>query len=88
MTAAAASAAGLSGPYETEADAFTEVRDIYAAHGKPGVMRARTLDLLLRTCAEHGVELGRYDREVLARLAAGPPEAAQVVASLIARVRT
>lgn len=75
----------VGGPYETEDDAFTEVRDIYAAQCKRGVMRARTLDMLLRTCAEYGVELGGYDREVLAWLAAQPPERAQVIASFIAR---
>lgn len=78
----------VSGPYETEADVFADVRDIYAGHGKRGVMRARTLDMLLRTCAESGVELGEYDREVLRWLATRPPETAQVIASLIARVRT
>ncbi|TDD83030.1 hypothetical protein [Actinomadura rubrisoli] len=75
----------MCGPYETEEDAFTEVRDIYAGHAKRGVMRARTLDLLLRACAEHGVEVGGYDRRVLRWLAAQPPETAQVIASLIAR---
>ncbi|WP_131738290.1 hypothetical protein [Actinomadura roseirufa] len=75
----------MSGPYENEEDAYTEVRDIYSGHAKRGVMRARTLDMLLRTCAEHGVELGGYDRRVLGWLAAQPPETAQVVADLIAR---
>ncbi|MGI5321666.1 hypothetical protein [Actinomadura nitritigenes] len=84
MTAASRTGAA-SGPYDTEADAFAEVRDIYTGHGKHGVMRARNLDLLLRACADHGVELGDYDRAVLRRLAAGPPETAQVLASLIAR---
>ncbi|TYB44698.1 hypothetical protein [Actinomadura chibensis] len=88
MTAPAREAAAVSGPYDTEADAYADVRDIYAGHAKHGVMRARTLELLLRVCAEHGVELGRYDLDVLRGLAAGPPERAQVVASLIARVRT
>ncbi|QKG26689.1 hypothetical protein [Actinomadura verrucosospora] len=85
-TEATASQEGpASGPYATEADVFAEVRDIYAGHAKRGVMRARNLDLLLRACAEHGVELGDYDRAVLRRVAAGPPETAQVIASLIAR---
>ncbi|QXJ25431.1 hypothetical protein AGRA3207_006922 [Actinomadura graeca] len=75
----------MSGPYETEDDAFTEVRDIYAGFGKRGVMQARTLDLLLRVCAEHGIELGDYDRRVLRWLSAQPPETAQVIAALIAR---
>ncbi|MBO2465907.1 hypothetical protein [Actinomadura violacea] len=83
--AAASRESAASGPYATEADAFAEVRDIYAGHAKRGVMRARNLDLLLRACAEHGVELGDYDRAVLRRVAAGPPETAQVIASLIAR---
>ncbi|MFD0687081.1 hypothetical protein [Actinomadura fibrosa] len=75
----------MAGPYETQDDAVTEVRDIYAGHCKRGVMRERTLDLLLRACAESGVELGGYDRRVLRWLATQPPEVAQVVASLIAR---
>ncbi|MWA04299.1 hypothetical protein F8568_028760 [Actinomadura sp. LD22] len=82
---ASSTAGAASGPYDTEADAFAEVRDIYTGHAKHGVMRARNLDLLLRACADHGVELGDYDRAVLRRLAAGPPETAQVLASLIAR---
>ncbi|WP_433237811.1 hypothetical protein [Actinomadura nitritigenes] len=84
MTAASAAGAA-SGPYDTEADVFAEVRDIYTGHAKHGVMRARNLDLLLCACAEHGVELGAYDRAVLSLLAAGPPETAQVLAGLIAR---
>lgn len=75
----------MSGPYETADDAVAEVRDIYAAHAKRGVMRARALDLLLRACADSGVEVGAYDLRVLHWLAAQPPESAQVVAALIAR---
>ncbi|WP_026411455.1 hypothetical protein [Actinomadura oligospora] len=75
----------MSGPYETEHDAYTEVRDIYASHGKRGVMRARTQDLLLSVCAQHDIELGEYDRAVLAWLAKHPPETAQVIAGLIDR---
>jgi hypothetical protein len=82
---AASRPGAASGPYDTEADAFAEVRDIYTAHAKHGVMRARNLDLLLRACAGHRVELGAYDRAVLRRLAMGPPETAQVIAALIAR---
>ncbi|MFA1548091.1 hypothetical protein [Actinomadura chokoriensis] len=77
----------MSGPYDTEGDVAADVRDLYAAYCKPGVARARTFDMLLRTCAENGVELGAYDREVLRWLAGLAPEKAQVVASLIARVR-
>lgn len=87
MSAVAGRSVGVSGPYETEADVYPDVRDIYAGHAKHGVMQARTLDLLLRTCAEHGVELGGYDLEVLRWLATRQPEKAQVIASLIARVR-
>ncbi|MFC4907987.1 hypothetical protein [Actinomadura gamaensis] len=75
----------MSGPYETENDAYMEVRDIYASHGKRGVMRARTHDLLVSVCAQHDVELGEYDRAVLRWLARHPPETAQVIAGIIDR---
>ncbi|MFC9973272.1 hypothetical protein ACFVH6_20505 [Spirillospora sp. NPDC127200] len=75
----------MTGPYQSENEAFAHVRDIYAGWCKRGVMRTRTYDLLLRACAEHGVELGDYDRHVLRGLAHQPPETAQVVAGLIAR---
>lgn len=75
----------MSGPYETENDAYTEVRDIYAAHGKRGVMQARTQDLLLAVCKQHDVDLGEYDRAVLRWLSRHPPETAQVIAGLIDR---
>ncbi|WP_067484388.1 hypothetical protein [Actinomadura hibisca] len=75
----------MSGPYQHQDDAFTEVRDIYAGWSKRGVLRARTYDLLRRACADHGVELGDYDRHVLRWLARQPPETAQVVAGLVAR---
>ncbi|MEV5575144.1 hypothetical protein AB0L06_34335 [Spirillospora sp. NPDC052269] len=75
----------MSGPYETENDAYTEVRDIYVSHGKRGVMRARTQDLLLAVCAQYDIELGDYDRAVLNWLAKQPPETAQVIAGLIDR---
>ncbi|RFU36744.1 hypothetical protein DZF91_36570 [Actinomadura logoneensis] len=75
----------MSGPYDTETDVHIEVRDIYASHAKHGVMRARTHHLITRVCAEHGLELGEYDREVLRWLARQPPERVQVIADLIDR---
>ncbi|MCP2338229.1 hypothetical protein [Actinomadura rupiterrae] len=75
----------MSGPYATENDAYIEVRDIYAAHGKRGVMQARTHDLLVSVCAQHDVELGEYDKAVLKWLARQPPETAQVIAGIIDR---
>ncbi|MEV4259322.1 hypothetical protein AB0J52_39705 [Spirillospora sp. NPDC049652] len=75
----------MSGPYETENDAYMEVRDIYASHAKRGVVRARTHDLLVTVCGQYDIELGDYDRAVLRWLSQHPPETAQVIAGLIAR---
>ncbi|GAA4608347.1 hypothetical protein GCM10023195_32630 [Actinoallomurus liliacearum] len=75
----------MPGPYETEGDASADVRDIYAAYHKRGVMAAKTLDRLTTVCAEHGVKLGEFDRDVLRWLARQKPERAQVIVGLVER---
>jgi hypothetical protein len=75
----------MSGPYEAEYEAAAEVRDVYAGYHKRGVMRAKTLDRLLRTCSDYGLEVGSYDREVLRWIAGQRPEAAQVIVGLVHR---
>jgi hypothetical protein len=75
----------MSGPYEAEYEATTEVRDVYAGYHKRGVMKAKTLDRLLGACSEHGLEMGAYDREVLQWIARQKPEAAQVIVGLVHR---
>lgn len=78
----------MSGPYEAEYEATAEVRDVYAGYHKRGVMREKTLNRLLRTCTDHGLEVGSYDREVLRWLAGQKPEAAQVIVGLVSRAAT
>lgn len=75
----------MSGPYEAEHEAAAEVRDVYAGYHKRGVMKAKTLDRLLGTCAEHRLEVGSYDREVLRWIAGQKPEVAQVIVGLVHR---
>jgi hypothetical protein len=75
----------MSGPYAAEYEATAEVRDVYAGYHKRGVMRAKTLDRLLRTCSDYGLEVGSYDREVLRWIAGQKPEAAQVIVGLVHR---
>jgi len=64
-----------TGPYETETDAHVAAQngpaDLYAA--------------LITACGSAGVELGAYDRRVLAWLARWEPVTVQVVVGLIAR---
>jgi hypothetical protein len=76
----------MSGPYEAEDEATSEVRDAYAGYHKRGVMRAKTLNRLLRACSHYELEVGSYDREVLRWLAGQKPEAAQVIIGLLHRV--
>jgi hypothetical protein len=75
----------MSGPYEAEYEATTEVHDIYAGYHKRGVMGAKTVDRLIRTCSDYGLEVGSYDREVFRWLARQKPEAAQVIVGLVHR---
>jgi hypothetical protein len=75
----------MSGPYEAEYQATTEVLDVYAGYHKRGVMRGKTLDRLLRACSDYGLEVGSYDREVLGWIAGQKPETAQVIIDLIHR---
>lgn len=75
----------MSGPYEAECEATTEVRDVYAGYHKRGVMKAKNFDRLLGACAEQGLEMGAYDREVLKWIARQKPEAAQVIVGLVRR---
>lgn len=75
----------MSGPYETEYEATTEVSDVYAGYHKHGVMKAKNLDRLLGVCTEHRVAIGAYDWEILQWIARQKPEAAQVIVDLVHR---
>jgi hypothetical protein len=80
----------VTGPFETEQQAheLPAVRAVYAAfdrdHG-PGKMTPHTLAMLTAACEAAGVELGAYDRRILAWLAGWEPQTAAVVAGLITR---
>lgn len=75
----------MSGPYEAEYEATAEVHDVYAGYHKRGVMREKTLNRLLRSCTDCGLEVGSYDREVLRWLAGQKPEVSQVIVGLVRR---
>ena len=79
-----------TGPFETEAQARQNaaVQEIHAAfRADPGVgkMAPLSLALLVDACVMSGVELGAFDRRVLAWLSNWEAETAVVVAGIITR---
>jgi hypothetical protein len=81
------------GPYQTDTQARQrpEVRAIYdAAHEitRRGVLAEGNHRLLEQACTTARVELGAYDRRILAWLAGWEPEVCAVVAGLISRAAT
>jgi len=77
----------VCGPYETAAEARAEplVRDTYLITRAGGDMDAENQRRLLAACQDAGVQLGIYDRRILAWLAGWEPETVQVVVGLIDR---
>lgn len=84
------------GPYEVEQDTYSEPmpQQVRRMHEIPGYIRPGDPDRRVRTavygaligvCKTSGVELGTYDREILAWLAGFESSAAQVVVGLVAR---
>jgi hypothetical protein len=78
------------GPYQTEAQARERpaVRAIYdAVHAdrRRGVMAEGSHRLLEQACTTANVELGAYDRRILAWLAGWEPQTCAVIAGLITR---
>jgi hypothetical protein len=78
------------GPYQTEAQARQrpEVRAIYdavQADRRRGVMAEGSHRLLEEACTAASVELGAYDRRILAWLAGWEPQTCAVIAGLITR---
>lgn len=69
----------MSGPYDTEAQAATDI-----TAGDPADLFLHLTDI----CEQAGVRLGRYDRRVLAWLARWEPATVQVVADLITRAHS
>ena len=81
---------GYGGPLETERQAreLPAVRAVYAAFGAdpgPGKMTPHNLAMLEGACEAAGLELGAYDRRILAWLAGWEPQTCAVVAGLITR---
>ena len=80
----------MMGPFETKQQAreTPEVQAVYAAFSAdPGVgkMAAHTHRMLMAACTAASVQLGAYDRRVLAWLSGFEPETAEVIAKLIIR---
>ena len=80
----------MTGPFETEREAreLPAVQAVYEAFdADPGAgkMRPHTRQMLEAACAAASVELGAYDRRVLAWLAGWEPQVCAVVAGLIGR---
>ena len=78
------------GPFETEQQAreTAAVQEIHAAfRANPGMgkMAPLTLAMLVDACVMSGVELGAFDRRVLAWLSQWEPETAVAIAGLIIR---
>lgn len=85
----------VMGPYETERQALAEplAQEIHALHAS-GRVRSGDPDRLVSgthmrhleaACAAAGVELGAFDRRVLAWLARGEASTVQVIIGLISR---
>ena len=79
-----------AGPYETEAQArgnaaVQEIHRAFRADPGMGKMAPLSLALLTDVCTMAGVELGAFDRRVLAWLSSWEPEMAVVIAGLITR---
>jgi hypothetical protein len=79
-------------PLDTEQQAreLPAVRAVYDAFdADPGVgrMAPRNAAMLEEACSAAGVELGAYDRRILAWLAGWEPSTCAVVAGLITRAR-
>ena len=80
----------MSGPYETERQASQTpaVRAVYeafrAAPG-PGRMDADNARMITQACDTAGVELGAFDRRIVAWLAGFEPATCAVFAGLISR---
>ena len=77
----------MNGPYETERQALDDCRAVYdAKHANPGQMQALNWAALEDAC--RGVELGEYDRRIIAWLAGSEPQVCQVIAEIVRRAKT
>jgi len=77
-----------AGPYATERQASAEIRRAYDALPRPpaaGSVTRLNAEALANACANAGVELGAYDRLILAWLANWEPATTGVLAGLISR---
>jgi hypothetical protein len=78
----------VSGPYENERQARTDVSDIYqqARHSvRREVLGEANHALLVGACERVGVALGAYDARILAWLAGWEPQMCAVIVGLITR---
>lgn len=75
------------GPYQTAAEVAAEplVRDTHLIARAGGDMDTENQRRLLAACQDASVQLGAYDRRILAWLAGWEPETVQVVIGLISR---
>ena len=78
------------GPFEHESEVrdLPAVRAVYEAYrASPGVgkMAPLNMELLEQACADAGVDLGSFDRQILAWLAGWEPSTVAVVCGLIRR---
>jgi hypothetical protein len=77
-----------AGPFRTERQALAAVRDITAAFDAdpgPGKMRPLIYQMLMQACEQADVELGEFDRGVLAGLANHEAQRMVSVAGIIIR---
>ena len=79
-----------TGPFEAEAQArespaVQEIRRAFRADPGIGKMAPLNLALLVDACTMAGVELGAFDRRVLAWLSNWDPESSMVIAGLVTR---
>ena len=87
VQAASTSGGIMNGPYETERQALDDCRAVYdAMHANPGQMQPLNWAILEDAC--RGVELGEYDRRIIAWLAGSEPQVCQVIAEIVRRAKT
>jgi hypothetical protein len=80
----------VSGPFETEqqareTEAVQAIYEAFDADPGAGKMAPHTLQMLTGACMAARVDLGAFDRRVLAGLSGWEPETAAVVCGLISR---
>lgn len=75
----------MLGPYDTEAQAATDIRPLLAEHPGRGETPRQARALLTDALADAGLAMGAYDHRIADWLAGWEPATVQVIADWIRR---